>query len=752
MLKWPLMLQISRFTSEKDNTPRIETVPWESLCSVFEVRPTKEGGPCWSPFTFNGTRGNATAEKASCLVFDLDQPLTLELAEALESYTYIAHTTFTPGRWRIILRLDRRVTVQEYKALWAHYFRVFGSVFDAATKDTARIYYEPTVAAPIVTGSERHTNDAYIIEVDKVLFSIAGVFPNPKVTAPPTKKVENFEAPAAAFDIESYRAQARAFTIPSEREAMLDFLSMQWAPASGGRDNSLHVAINHFMCRMRPWPSMEECMYLVEHVLDRMECQPEGRGYWWGKLKWSVERAIEFREQREEKSKAVAAVAGANVQSDSSAPEWRDALQRKKGPEGDEAGPVLSNGYNLEIILRNDSRFKSLRFNDVTRRVEVSDGPLKDHNLDTIDTALSNWLMGSEYRMKLSRAECMGQLQILMNRRAYDPLKEYLEKLPKWDGVPRISRLLYTHCGVDNPNADYVEGVSRKFFLSVAARGLNPGTQVDTMLILQGEGGTGKTSFVRVLGGEFAAETTLDLHNKDSLMLLTGRWLVEMSELSSMRKSDVETFRGFLTRTSDVFRPPYGREPQEFKRRCVFVGTSNDDEMLEDNDGARRYWPVSVGVIDVQGIKAIRDQLWAEAVAAVRAGERHYFDNEERKKIMPEVNLFQKSEGFAEALREWFMRCPKEKRPERMTVYEALGKLDIPAEMRISRTMEMRMGRAMTQLKFGKGRDQNGDRKWYRVTPASLLTGVQAKPGGVVLNPVGTDVLASAESGGVRGD
>lgn len=255
------------------------------------------------------------------------------------------------------------------------------------------------------------------------------------------------------------------------------------------------------------------------------------------------------------------------------------------------------------------------------------------------------------------------------------------------------------------------------------------------MLILVGEGGAGKTRFVRALGGEFAAETTLDIHNKDGLMGITGKWLVEQAEMSAMKRSEEEAFRAFITRLSDDFRPPYGRVIQHYPRRCVFVGTSNVPP-LNDVDGVRRYWPLNVGKIDVKWLADNRDQLWAEAVAAVKAGEVHYFTDEERQLVEPEVNMFQQSDLPAEMVRDWFQKMHKADRPAEVSMRQVLsGAFLLSGVDSLNGRHHSQVAKALKLMGFVKKRRSTGGREWYYVTPEELLTGEIKRPMQLVKPP-----------------
>jgi hypothetical protein len=162
------------------------------------------------------------------------------------------------------------------------------------------------------------------------------------------------------------------------------------------------------------------------------------------------------------------------------------------------------------------------------------------------------------------------------------------------------------------------------------ARALTPGCRVDTMLILEGEQGLMKSTALRTLGGEWFSDARLDFSNKDTLLLLQGRWIIEMPELEGMNKADTSETKRFLTQHEDIFRPPYGQKLTKSPRRCIFAGTVNHETYLKDDSGNRRFWPVRVTSIDLDALARDRDQLWGEAVRLFRDGVPFWVKAEER--------------------------------------------------------------------------------------------------------------------------
>lgn len=221
-----------------------------------------------------------------------------------------------------------------------------------------------------------------------------------------------------------------------------------------------------------------------------------------------------------------------------------------------------------------------------------------------------------KYRLELSARMVAEVVEAVALERRFNPLAEYLTAL-EWDGEPRIGSWLIRYAGAE-PGA-YSQAVGRNFLLGAVARALVPGIKFDFMMILEGRQGTGKSSLLRALGGDYTLEGLPhknNLNDRDVIAAMQGHWIVEVEELASLRKADVESLKAFITRTEDRARLAYGHLAQDYPRRCVFVGTTNESSYLTDATGNRRFLPVSTGRIDVAGARRDRDQLWAEATRA----------------------------------------------------------------------------------------------------------------------------------------
>jgi putative DNA primase/helicase len=215
----------------------------------------------------------------------------------------------------------------------------------------------------------------------------------------------------------------------------------------------------------------------------------------------------------------------------------------------------------------------------------------------------------------------------------FHPIRDYLDSL-RWDKESRLDSWLLYYLGagddsMDDSALEYVCTVGKKFMIGAVARIYDPGCKVDTCLILEGPQGLRKSTSLRVLYDPWFTDEMPELGTKDAALQLRGIWLVELSELEALYRTELARIKSFLSRQKDRFRPPYGRHTVEFPRETVFAGTVNHGDYLKDESGERRFWPVKCGAtIKIEELTKDRDQLWAEAVAKYRKSETWWLDSQ----------------------------------------------------------------------------------------------------------------------------
>ncbi len=276
---------------------------------------------------------------------------------------------------------------------------------------------------------------------------------------------------------------------------------------------------------------------------------------------------------------------------------------------------------------------------------------------DTDDVSLHALIQQSIGMARISEGAVRNALKMYVDRKHFNPIVDYLSAL-KWDGIPRLSECLNRY--FDAENAEFARLISQKFFIGMVTRAMNPGCKRDEMLILEGEQGARKSTALNIIAGgdEYFLDSLPNMHDKEAMMLMHGNWLIEVGELEGMRKSEVTAIKQFTASKNDKYRPPYGRTVQSIPRTSVFAATTNADTYLTDPTGARRFWPIRCGKIDVDGLRRDRDQLFAEAVARFNGGERWWLEGDaEIALARAQADLRDAQDAWHEAVAGYAARC-----------------------------------------------------------------------------------------------
>jgi predicted P-loop ATPase len=300
----------------------------------------------------------------------------------------------------------------------------------------------------------------------------------------------------------------------------------------------------------------------------------------------------------------------------------------------------------------------------------------------------------------------------------FDPIRKYLSELI-WDRVARINDWLTLYLSVDS--SDYARAIGSKWLIGAVARVFKPGCKNDTCLVLEGPQGLLKSTALRALATPWFTDEISDLGTKDAAMQVRGVWIIELAVLDAMGRPEASRTKAFMSRSTDRFRPPYGRHLIEVPRESVFAGTVNQDTYLKDETGGRRFWPVKCGTIRIEELRRDRDQLWAEAVARFRAGEIWRIDSAEMNATAADEQQQRYDEDAWQPLIEEWVQGRDHVTAEHIlrSCIEKLSRDWTQSDKnRIARCL-----RAIGWTRKRAAKDENGRRPW-RYIPGPSLRGV----------------------------
>ena len=309
-----------------------------------------------------------------------------------------------------------------------------------------------------------------------------------------------------------------------------------------------------------------------------------------------------------------------NAADDFADEDWQSRLEINKN------GDIKNSLRNLITILENDPKLKGIVFNELSDGMEIKeDVPWKHPSnwwRDADDAQLISYI-DLTYGSFSARNYDIAVTKVTDDR-SYHPIREYLEKLPKWDGKKRLETLLVDYLGAEDN--EYVRAVTRKTFMGAVARVYEPGVKFDWMLVLSGEQGIGKSTLVQKLAGEWFNDSLKlsDTKDKTGAEKLQGYWILEIGELAGMRKAEENELKNFLSCQNDIYRASFGKRATPHPRQCIFIGTTNEKGYLRDTTGNRRFWPVKVHGGDKKPWDMSEEdigQVWAEALEIYKAGE-----------------------------------------------------------------------------------------------------------------------------------
>lgn len=540
-------------------------------------------------------------------------------------------------RYRLVMPLSRSVTPDEYVAISRKIAGLIGiDLFDNTTFETNRLMFWPSSSSDVEYYYE--SQDGPILDADEILNSYID-WTDISLWPTADKKLRD------AYDLAKKQkdplektgtigAFCRTFTVT---EVIDTYLTEEYVLAIDGRYTFLGGSTSGGLI------IYDDKFAFSHHGTDpasNMLCNAFDllRVHKFGHLdpKKSFSKMGEFALTIEEVKETIAAEKLSNAKYEFETElEIEDETGWMVDLVTDRNGKYLSSSQNVSLILRNDVRFKdafkhnkfdnkSYVFSNLPWRKVSEPEPVKNVDYSGIRNYIES-IYGIVGVMKIDDA-----LALEMQRRAFHPVLEYLSDL-EWDGEKRVDTLLIDYFGaIDN---EYTRAAIRKMLVGAVARVYKPGIKFDLTLTLVGPQGTYKSAFVNKLGGKWYSDSFITVTGKEAMEQIHGVWIMEMAELSGLKKAEVESIKHFLSKQDDIFRPAYGRTSETYKRQCIFIGTTNKRDFLTDPTGNRRFMPVDVEIhkatkhvfVDLDGEL---DQIWAEAVHLFKAGETLFLDGE----------------------------------------------------------------------------------------------------------------------------
>ncbi len=571
----------------------------------------------------------------SMLVYDMDS-ITAEFLESIHThipnrgcyYTTHSHTKDKP-RLRFAMPTTRDMTPDEFNAIARHYAAEHGfmEMLDPCSFSANQLMYWPTCAS----------NGEYLfgciegdwLDPDAVLaahphWRDCSLLPTtPKESTVVEKKVQHQKDPYAKTGIVG--AVCRAYTV---QDIIDKYLSDVYAPTadSSGRydyipgEGSAGVVI------------YDDKFAYSHHATD-----PAGgklcnafdliRIHLFGDMddKQSYSAAVEFLLQDDGVGSQILAEMQDKAKEELA--DWTCGLELEK------TGTLKNSLHNITLILEHDENLKNIVFNQLADGMEIKGSVPWKHPArfwrDADDAQLICYV-DSNYGTFSQRNYQIAVTKVADDR-SYHPIREYFDRLPPWDGVPRVDTLLIDYLGAEDNK--YTRAVTRKTLCGGVARIRNPGIKFDSILVLNGSQGIGKSTLVAKLGMDWYSDSLslTDMNDKTAAEKLQGYWVVEIGELAGMKKADVDRVKAFISRQDDKYRASFGRRVTPHPRQCIFFGTTNSDSgYLRDITGNRRFWTVKTpGTGKWKPWQLSNEdvcQIWAEAKVLYEAGEKLYLD------------------------------------------------------------------------------------------------------------------------------
>lgn len=576
-----------------------------------------------------GKRRNGFVLCRSMLTLDMDYatPGTREQIDSLYDwacclYSTHKHTAEAP-RLRLVIPLSRKVSEDEYPALGRMVAKDIGiDMFDDTTYEPARLMYWPSTPSDgefVFWEKEGALLDPDIYLAKYFDWRDTSMWPTSKRQSEVIQRsLKQQQDPLEKSGVVG--AFCRAYSI---EKAITAFLSDVYEPsAMEGRfdympaDSSAGVVVYNGKFAYSHHATDPVCGNLL-NAFDLVRLHKYSDLDKKASFKAMSDFAVKDNRVKAQFSEERRAQAEEEFSEDD---DWQSLL------ELDKSGKVKDTLTNISTVLRFDPALQSIVFNQFKNLIDVTGElpwPQVKPGWSDTDLACAKLYFERTYGIWSPTKFKDALLGVVSVERLYHPVKEYLSSL-SWDGIERLDTLLIDYLGAED--TPYVRAVTRKTLTAAVARIYRPGIKFDSILVLNGAQGIGKSTLFARLGGQWYSDSLSisDMKDKTAPEKLQGYWILELGELAGIKKMDVETVKSFITRTDDKYRQSYGVSVESHPRSCIIVGTTNSDGgFLRDITGNRRFWPVRVmgyGKYRAWDFNEV-DQIWAEAIERYKAGE-----------------------------------------------------------------------------------------------------------------------------------
>ena len=630
-----------------------ETAAEYAKMSREEQSNVKDVGGFVGGYLNDGVRKNTNVQYRSVATLDIDygtlnvwDDFCMAFGFAAMIYSTHKHSAETP-RYRLVFPLSRPAAPDEYEPLCRKIAAEIGiDLFDDTTYELPRLFYWPSTSRDADYVFEYQDGPA--CNVDQILaqyvnYRDASAWPVSsregdviarEITkaGDPTEKPGIIGAFCRAYTIEDvierflgdyYEATSLAGRYTYKHGSVAGGLVCydgKFAYSHHETDPASRQLCNAFdLCRLHLYGEQDENSRAVDITRKPSYAAMVELA--------SKDRNVKLILARDMQQAALDDFADVEVIAEEGSDEWKADLEYSK------SGKLQCTIANIILILENDPALKGHIVHDLFAGYDGVVGGLPWNKnavqwTDQDDANLRVWL--EKHYGLTGKEKIADALTAVLTNHSYHPIRDYLNGLT-WDGVPRLERLIIDYIGAEDTELNRV--MTRKHFTAAVARVFHPGCKYDYCLVMTGPEGAGKSTLLNKMGGLWFNDSITTTEGKEGMDQLRRAWIIEMGELASIKRSDVESIKAYLSKRVDIYRAAYARRAAEHPRQCIFCGTTNEALFLKGDNGNRRFWVIQIDPTRrkhskwQEAIDRDRDQLWAEAVHCYRAGEKLYLDD-----------------------------------------------------------------------------------------------------------------------------